>query len=121
MKEIERIQRKALKRIFKLPVSTTYTGMLMETGIWPAEVRIKYASLMLYYNIKNINEERKIKMTEQGKKNYSNTLVLQIAKTLEIEIDKVTGTKSQQGKKEVDEKVTSKIKERMIEEMTGRT
>ena len=40
---------------------------------------------------------------------------------MEIEIDKVTGTKSQQGKKEVDEKVTSKIKERMIEEMAGRT
>ena len=121
MKEIERIQRKALKRIFKLPVSTTYTGILMETGIWPAEVRIKYASLMLYYNIKNSNEERKIKRTEQGKKNYSNTVEQQIAKTLEIEIDKVTGTKSQHGKMEVDEKVTSKIKKRMIEEMAGRT
>ena len=33
MKEIERIQGKTLKIIFKLPVSTAYTGVLMETGI----------------------------------------------------------------------------------------
>ena len=31
-KEIERIRGKALKTIFKLPLSTAYTGMLMETG-----------------------------------------------------------------------------------------
>ena len=35
MKEINRIQGKALKRIYKLPVSITYRGRLMETGIWP--------------------------------------------------------------------------------------
>ena len=40
MKEIDRIPGKALKRIFKLPVSTAYTGILMETEIWPAEQRI---------------------------------------------------------------------------------
>ena len=40
MKEIERIQEKALKRMFKLPVSTAYKGILMETGIWPAEQRM---------------------------------------------------------------------------------
>ena len=42
--------RKALKRIFKLPVSTAYAGILMETGIWPAEQRTQYATLMLYHN-----------------------------------------------------------------------
>ena len=98
MKEIERIQGKALKRIFKLPVSTAYTGILMETGIWPAEQRIQYATLMLYHNIKNSDEERKIKkmIEEQEKKNYNNTFykkVQQIAETLEIEIDKATGKK----------------------------
>ena len=45
MKEIDRIQGKTLKKIFKLPLSTTYTGMLMETEIWPAEQRIQYATL----------------------------------------------------------------------------
>ena len=33
MKEIKRIQEKASKRIFKLPVSTTYTWILMVTGV----------------------------------------------------------------------------------------
>ena len=47
MKEIERIQGKTLKTIFKLPVSTAYRGILMETGIWPAEQRIQYETLML--------------------------------------------------------------------------
>ena len=37
MREIEKIQRKTLKVIFQLPVSTTYTGIIMETRIWPAE------------------------------------------------------------------------------------
>ena len=75
MKEIERIQGKTLKRIFKLPVSTAYTGILMETGIWHSEQRIQYATLMLYHNIKNSDEEKKIKkmIEEQEKKNYNNT------------------------------------------------
>ena len=39
------------------------------TGIWPAEQRIEYATL-LHHKIKNSNEERKIKkmMEEQEKK-----------------------------------------------------
>ena len=94
MKGIERIQAKALKRIFKLPVITSYTGiLLMETGIWPAEQRIQYATLMLHYDIKNSDEERKIKKMieeQKKKKNFNNTFyrkVQQIAETLEIEID----------------------------------
>ena len=52
MMEIEKINRKALKRIFQLPVSTAYTGIIMETGIWPAEQKIQYATMMLYHNKK---------------------------------------------------------------------
>ena len=33
MREIEKIQGKALKRILQLPISTTCTGIIMETGI----------------------------------------------------------------------------------------
>ena len=33
MREIEKIQGKTLERIFQLPVSTTYTGIIRETGI----------------------------------------------------------------------------------------
>ena len=76
MKEIDRIQGKTLKKIFKLPLSTTYTGMLMETEIWPAEQRIQYAALMLYHNTKNNDEKRKIKkmIDEQERDNCNNTL-----------------------------------------------
>ena len=50
------------------------------------------------------DEERKIKKMIEEKKNYSNTFyknVQQIAGTLEIEIDKVTGKKKSTWKKEV--------------------
>ena len=53
---------------------------------------------------------------EQEKKNYNNTFykkVQQIAETLEIEIDKVTGKKKSTWKKQVEEKVISKVKKRM--------
>ena len=33
IREIDKIQGKALKRIFQCPVSTIYTGIKMETGI----------------------------------------------------------------------------------------
>ena len=59
MKEIEKIQGKRLKSIFKLPVSTSYIGVIMETGIWPAEQRIQYATMMLYHNIQNNDTTRK--------------------------------------------------------------
>ena len=126
MKEIERVQGKDLKRIFKLTVSAAYTGILMETGIWPAEQRIQYATLMLYHNIKNSDEERKIKkmIEEQEKKNYNNNFykkVQQIAETLEIEIDKAAVKKKSTCKKQVKDKVISKDKKGMTEEMAGRT
>ena len=70
MKKIGRIQGKALKRIFRQPVSTIDIEILTETGIWPAEQRIQQVTLMLYHNIKNNDEERKTtKMIEQEKKN----------------------------------------------------
>ena len=70
MKEIGRIQGRALKRIFRQPVSTIDIEILTETGIWPAEQRIQQVTLMLYQNIKNSDEERKTtKMIEQEKKN----------------------------------------------------
>ena len=81
----------------------------MDTGIWPREQRIQYATLMLYHNIKNSNEERKMKkiIEEQEKKNYNNTFyknVQQISENFEIEIDKVTGKKKSTWKKKVKEK-----------------
>ena len=49
MKKIERIQGKTLKRIFKLPLSTAYTGVLMKQKYG---LQDRYATLMLCHNIK---------------------------------------------------------------------
>ena len=53
MKKIERIQGKALKRIFKLPLSTAYTGVLMKQKYG---LQDRDATLMLCHNIKRKNK-----------------------------------------------------------------
>ena len=75
IREIEKEQGKTLKRIFQLPVSTTYTGIIMETGIWPAKQKIQYATMMLYHNIKNSDDNRKVKQVveEQEQNQFKNT------------------------------------------------
>ena len=50
MNEIEKIQGRALKRKFNLPISTSYIGLIMETGTWPVNQRIQYRTMMLYHN-----------------------------------------------------------------------
>ena len=46
IEHLEKIQPKALKRIFSLPVTTPYIGLVIEAGVWPAEQRINYSSLI---------------------------------------------------------------------------
>ena len=50
IQQLEKIQGKALKRIFSLPI-TPYIGLTMKKGVWPAGQRINYRSLMLYHSI----------------------------------------------------------------------
>ena len=57
----EQIQGKALKRIFSIPITTPYTGLIIEAGVWPAEQRINHSSLMLYHNIINSSKDRLVK------------------------------------------------------------
>ena len=76
MQAIEKIQNQSLKKILQLPVPTPSTGLLMETGIWPAKERIEYSTMMLIHSIINSNKERisqKI-ILEQRKKGMTNTL-----------------------------------------------
>ena len=69
------IQGKALKRIFSLPITTPYIGLIIETGLWLAEQRINYSSLMLYHNIISSSKNRLVKqiILEQRAQNHSNT------------------------------------------------
>ena len=50
---LEKILGKALKRIFNLPITTSYIGLITETGVCPAEQRINHSLLMLCHNIIN--------------------------------------------------------------------
>ena len=48
IQNVEKIQGKVLKRIFSLPITTPYIGLIIETGVWPAEPRMNYSSLIRY-------------------------------------------------------------------------
>ena len=82
MDEIEKIG------VFILPISTSYIGLLMETGTWPANQRIQYTTMMLYHNIMNSDNKRVARkiLAEKTKSNHKNTIiskVQQIAKKQE--------------------------------------
>ena len=83
---------KALKSIFCLPITTPYIGLIIETGVLPAEQKINYSSLMLYHNIVNSSKDRLVKqiIQEQRAQNYSNTYdkVRTIAEELNIKLEK---------------------------------
>ena len=104
MRKIEKIQGKALKKMFQLPVSRTYTGIIMETGIWAAEQKMQYATMILYHNINNSDDNRKFKQVveEQEQNQFKNTFhrkVKKIAKYLQIDISDVTATSTSKWKK----------------------
>ena len=79
MNEIKKIQRRALKMIFNLPISTSYIGLIMETGTWPANQRIQYSTMMLYHNMNRDQKRvaRKI-LAEQAKSNHKNTMISKV-------------------------------------------
>ena len=80
MNEIEKIQGRALKRIFNLPISTSYIGLTMETGTWPANQRVQYSIMMLYRDIMNRDHKRVARkiLAEQAKSNHKNTVISKV-------------------------------------------
>ena len=51
----------SLEKIVKSRNSTPYIGIIIETGLWPAEQRINYSSLMLYHSIIYSSKDRLVK------------------------------------------------------------
>ena len=80
MIEIEKIQERVLKRIFNLPISTSYIGLIMETGTWPANQRVQHSTMMLYHNIMNSEHKRIARkiLVEQTKSNNKNTMISRV-------------------------------------------
>ena len=58
IKNLEKIQAKALCQILEVPVSTPYMGILCELGIWKVEYMIEYRRIMFIQNILKSNEKR---------------------------------------------------------------
>ena len=75
VEEIERMQRKALKQLLQVPISTSTAHVLMETGIWLAKEYLQYSTMMLCHSIINSEEEciAKIIVKEQRKCNLQQT------------------------------------------------
>ena len=126
IQNVEKIQGKALKRIFSLPITTPYIGLIIETGVWPAEQRINYSSLMLYHNIINSSKDRLVKqiIQEKGAQNHSSTFydkVRTIAEELNIKLEKGVIMKKSDWKRTVKGKTQNQIQERVEKEMENKT
>ena len=114
MNEIEKIQRRALKRIFNMPISTSYIGLIMETDTWPANQRIQYSIMMLYHNIMNSDHKRVARkiIAEQAKSNHKNTMiskVKQIAQEIGLKIKNVENMSNQIQMEKAGERKNGKV------------
>ena len=69
------MQRKALKQLLQVPISTSTAHVLMKTGIWLAKEYLQYSTMMLCHSIINSEEEciAKIIVKEQRKCNLQQT------------------------------------------------
>ena len=126
MNEIEKIQGLALKRIFNFPISTSYIGLIMEKGAWPANQRIQCNTMMLYHNIMNSDHKRIARkiLVEQTKSNNKNTMiskVKQIAQEIGVKLKNVESMSKSKWKKQVKEKIGKSMEERTKQEMTNKT
>ena len=125
IQHLEKIQGKSLKRIFSLPITAPYIGLIIETAVWPAEQRINYRSLMLYYNIINSSKDRLIKqiVQEQIAQNHQNSFyekVKTIVKELNIKLEAAVTMKKSVWKKTIKDKIQNKIQERVEKEMENK-
>ena len=124
IQNLEKVHR-ALKRIFSLPITAPYIGLIIETELWTAEQRISYSSLMLYYNIINSRKDRLVKKIIQKQKaqNHPNTFcekVRTIAEELNIKLEEAVIMKKSEWKRTVKDKVPNQIQERVEKEMENK-
>ena len=55
------IQKRIVRGMCEMRISTPYIGLLSELGIWPVEQLIQYRQILLLHNIITSKEERLIK------------------------------------------------------------
>ena len=80
----------------------------METKIWPAEQKIQHATMMLYHNIKNSDDNRKVRQFLTFQNTFYQKMQ-KVAKDLQIHISDVTSaSKSKSDYKCVTQNATTK-------------
>ena len=109
----EKNQSGALKRIFHQPIATPYIGLMIKTGVRPAEQIINYIALMLYHNIINSSKDRltKQKIQEKRAKNHQNTFyekVRKIAEELNIKLEAPVTMKRSERERKIKDEVQNK-------------
>ena len=98
--ELEKIQKTILIKLYKLPKTTPYYGILSEVGMWTVEIQIQYKKLLLLHTLLNSDDERIAKkvLLEQMKQDIPKSWypeVKRIAEENEIDlaIDEMTISK----------------------------
>ena len=126
IQHLEKIQGKALKMMFNLPITTPYIGPIIEKTVWLAEQRISYSSFMLYHNIINSSKDRLAKemIQEQRVQNHQNNFyekVRRIIVELNIKLEAAVTIKKSEWKRRIKDKVQNKIQERVKKKVQNKT
>ena len=114
LKELERLQAKVLRGMFRQIATTPYWGLLAEVGIWPVENRIEYKKIMLFHNIVTSDEKRLARklVEDQIRSPYNNCWgesIIDICRKYDIDVEQVKFYKKKALKKEIKEKIEKEI------------
>ena len=115
-----------LKRLFQMPKTTPYLGILMETGSLPMRDRIAYRKMMLYHNIVNLDGKRIMKKIvlhqEQHPRPGTWVQCLQeLASKYGIELKEAKQMRKEKWKKKVKQAVRNGAEIEMRKEMASMT
>ena len=118
VEEFEKIQAKQLKMILRMPKSTSYSGILMETGVWPIREKIEYGILTLYHNLMNSDVDRLVKLAvmEQRDERIERSFyakVEKIAESLDVSLENMHEMSVMKWKKICREKLKNKAESRI--------
>ena len=116
LEELEKRQAQTLRKILGIPATTSYYGILWETGIWRIREHLIYKRLMLYHNIMSSADDRVIKklISEEERYGMKNSWAMRVkreANELGINLEEGRRQLKSEFKREVKGKLESKVKE----------
>ena len=118
LEKLESLQKDLLCQICQLPKSTSYLGLLHETGMWSMEMRLSYRRLLLYHNIMKSDDKRlvkKIVKQQREEEDFFYSEVKNTADSLEIDLDRMV----ESDKETVKVLIRRKIKKEMEKKIEG--